>query len=596
MIFLAATAFYYLLMKNADVLFVAQLRSFFAATPQFFNECMARPGGLLQWGACWFTQLFYHPWLGTTALAALWCATFLVLKKAYGMPSVLSPLLLLPLACLLVSDIDMGYWVYYLKHPGYYYRESLGLLCVALLAWLSRADRFAALGSIVAAAVYPLVGFYSPVALAVILVTALVRRRWVAAAIALFCAVAAPLLWSKMYTTMRGDEVFTVGFPFFEWGELRFKAMETPLMAATALVVLLPLLRLVPQMKGKLRMAYGVIYLLVAGGIVLAAEKYNYSDACFTAECRAYRAIDEQRWDDALTEIRNVDEPATREMIMLRNIALINSGDLGTTIYGYDDRGAQPSGQNMPPVHTANTIGPLYYLNHGMANFAHRWCMESLVEYGPRVSELKVLALASMVMEDYDAAEKYLDMLSATTFYGSWADHYRPILQNHKRLAKYPDLKHYTTLYRYVLPMAGTDAGLPERYVIDYFSNLIVKDSKPVQEMCLAYAMMSKKIQRYWPQYLTYLSLHPGETVPRYYQETAFLYGMLEPQTAPSPKAYGMVFDQERVAQPCIKFYEEAKRLAAGGMTNDAIGANMAPAYGDTFWWAYFFNTESVYY
>lgn len=130
LLFLTATAVYYLQLRNDDVLFMAQLYSFFMSGTQFFGDCMSRPGGLLEWGGRWFTQLFYVPWLGSIVLTLLWVAIFLALKKAYSVANALSPLLLVPLIALLVSDIDLGYWMYYLKQPGYYFRETLGVLSV----------------------------------------------------------------------------------------------------------------------------------------------------------------------------------------------------------------------------------------------------------------------------------------------------------------------------------------------------------------------------------------------------------------------------------------------------------------------------------
>ena len=117
----ALLSWYFLMMRNADVLYMQQLRSLFNDTSVFFQQYQTRPAGFLQWAGCYFTQLFYYPALGSSVLILMWIAIFFLLKKAFLTSSTqhLTPLLLIPLVCLLVSEIDLGYWIYYNKNHGY---------------------------------------------------------------------------------------------------------------------------------------------------------------------------------------------------------------------------------------------------------------------------------------------------------------------------------------------------------------------------------------------------------------------------------------------------------------------------------------------
>ncbi len=596
LIFLLATAVYYLQLRNDDVLFMAQLYSFFMSGTQFFGDCMSRPGGLLEWGGRWFTQLFYVPWLGSIMLTLLWIAIFFTLKKAYSVANALSPLLLVPLIALLVSDIDLGYWMYYLKQPGYYFRETLGILSVSLLLLASRVDRYSLVGSLLAAAAYPLIGFYSPLALLCILIVAIVTRRWVAVSIAAAGAILSPLLFSKLYTTLRADEVFTVGFPVFQLGEAVSSEREWPLYVACASLLIMPLFRRLKEPKGKWLGGMAAAYLLLTVFAVTVLEKSDFKDENFHAECKAYRAADESRWDDVLSAARQVNGPLTREMIMLKNIALFNTGDIGNSIYDYDDSGVTPNTDDSLRVHIVNTAGPLIYMHHGMMNFAHRWCTENMVEEGMKVAFMKILVQVSLCMGEYEAAEKYIDMLSRTMYYADWAERYSPVLRNHKLISTYPELKKCRELYTYMQPTAGTDEGLCEKFILGYYSTLQAQGTPYVREVALAYAMMSKDIQRFWPQYLAYMSTHKGQEVPICYQQAAYMYGCLEPQSAPNPQQYGMHFDQEKVLQRYDAFTKQTQQLASSGLSEESIGANLLSEYGDTFWWVYYFNRSSQYY
>lgn len=595
-VFLLAASLYYLQMRNGDVLFMAQMYSVFMSGTEFFRECLSRPGGLLEWGGRWFTQLFYVPWLGSSVLALLWMCIFFVLKKAYSVADGLSPLLLVPVIALLVSDIDLGYWLYYLKQPGYYFRETLGILSVALLVWASRLDRLSLIGSLLAAAAYPLIGFYSVLALLCILIVAIVTRRWIALGVAVAGVLLSPLLFSKLYTTLRPDEVFTVGFPHFEFGAFTSPEREWPLYVACASLLVMPLFRRLKEPKGKWLGGVAAAYVLLVVFAVTVLEKKDFNDVNYHAECKAYRAADEGRWDDLLYDASQVKGKLTREMIMLKNVALFNTGDIGNSIYDYDDAGVAPIIDDSLRIRIVNTAGPLIYMHHGMMNFAHRWCVENSVEYGLNVASLKVLVQVSLVTGDYGAARKYIDMLSRTMYYADWAERYRPALSNHKLVATYPELKKCSELYKYMQQEACTDESLCEKFIINYYANMHDPATPYVREVALVYAMMSKDIQTFWPQYLAYMASHKGREVPIIYQQAAYMYGCLEPQSAPNPAQYGITFDKEKVIDRYNAFMQNVQQLGSTGMDEQAIAENTMAEYGNTFWWVYYFNRTSQYY
>ena len=108
-------------------------------------------------------------------------------------------------------------------------------------------------------------------------------------------------------------------------------------------------------------------------------EDADYDDENYHAECKAYRAIDEQKWEDALYDIRQIRDTLTRQLIMFKNIALFNTGDIGNSMYDYDDKGMTPTPSDSLKVHTANTAAPIIYLHRAMSIFAYHWCMQNQV-------------------------------------------------------------------------------------------------------------------------------------------------------------------------------------------------------------------------
>ena len=63
----------------------------------------------------------------------MWLITGATLIWALELKGAWQTIVLLPLACLLASELDLGYWVYILQLRGYWFAQSLGYLCVALV-------------------------------------------------------------------------------------------------------------------------------------------------------------------------------------------------------------------------------------------------------------------------------------------------------------------------------------------------------------------------------------------------------------------------------------------------------------------------------
>ena len=102
----------YILYINQEVFYTAHDRSEFLYGAPFFHTLMQKPFGLMQYVGAWLTQLFFYPALGAGVLVAIWMFIFLVGTKAFWLQGSASALMLLPVACLLTSIVDLGYWVY----------------------------------------------------------------------------------------------------------------------------------------------------------------------------------------------------------------------------------------------------------------------------------------------------------------------------------------------------------------------------------------------------------------------------------------------------------------------------------------------------
>lgn len=600
----AAIAAFFLISWNSDTLYMAQGHNLFMNCPEYFAECMSKPGGLLTWLGTYCTQYFYTPAVGATMLIAVWMFIILVAKYAFNMKSVWTILTIIPLTALLCSDLCLGYWIYYIKAPGYFFTSSLGLLFTFLAVLVNRflKEKFKLAWIILwAIAAYPLFGWFSWLGTLYMITEYLVNyedKQWnkfIIPVTGIAVAGLVPVIALNFYPNVRGSLAYIAGLPLF-WSNTDFTMKaEIPF-----IVMALAPFSFFLTVKGKEdadikgKEAYAVVasVVIILGASYYVTDKVNFDDYNYHAEMRMYRGIEEQRWNDVLTEMGNIPGDATREMVLFKNIALLNTGKLGSALFRYNNMSAEPYKYDSLEIHMVQTAAPLIYYNHAKTNFAYRWCIENSVEYGYNISNLQNLVRCSIIAGEWDVAKKYLDILKTTTFHKEWAEHYDSLVNNPKLLSEYHEFDVVKELYDHMGSTLDGDNGLCEMYLLNYFSNTMNKDSKLLQELTLAYACIQKDIQMFWPRFFLYANLHKGEDMPIHYQEAAFLYGNLEPG---SMDISHMPFDKEKVIDRYASFQNMSQQIMrqqksmTGDIDTKKVGELMKPTFGDTFYWFYFF-------
>ena len=604
----AAVACYFLIVRNSDILFMAQSKSLFYFGEVFWSECMQLPGGLLSWIAGLLTEFFYIPALGGGILIALWLLLAGIGSKAFKVGGMMMPAVLVIPFLLLTSTVDLGYWLYYLKFVGYFFVPTLGLLWV--VGWASLRLPKKGLWSVLLVATYPLFGFYSLLAMAVSAIGALkgkggsdealhgLHGKWylINVGVPLIASLITPLLWYRFYSELAIERAWTVGIPMFEAEEAVSWTLSMPFVCAMVWLLVLSCWEQMSRVfrserlkTDKFRALWATLLFLVMTGVVHLANFDNYN---YKAEMRMYKAATDFEWDEVLQEAAKLPGDATREMVILKNIALFYKGTAGDQFFHYNNMGEPPYVRDSLKVHMVQTSAPLLYMHHGKTNFSVRWCIENSVEYGYSHENLQILALCALVGEEYKLARKYLDILSNTVFYKKWAERYLPATRDTYMMSErnigryYPELANIADLRRHMGSVLDGDNGLPEMYLISYFSHSMNKDSKLFNEMTLVYALVQKDIQLFWPRFMQYALLNTDKDMPIHYQEAAYLYGKLEPE---SMDISHMPFDDSRIVRRYERFNQVAQPLVANGMTTEQVGEAMKSTFGDTFWWFYFF-------
>ena len=122
---LLATA-YCLLTYEREFLWKIQEMNLFLDTPLFLKQQMVTSGWLLTYLGCYFTEFFYVPWVGVMLLTLWWAIMLLVVWKAFRIPVKWTVVLLVPLAAIIIMNVDIGYWVYYLRLRGHFFIAAIG--------------------------------------------------------------------------------------------------------------------------------------------------------------------------------------------------------------------------------------------------------------------------------------------------------------------------------------------------------------------------------------------------------------------------------------------------------------------------------------
>ena len=602
-----------LLSYEKHVLWLVQEQSLFLDTSQFFSQQMVVPGGLLVYIGCFLTQLLYHPVLGVTVLCALWLLLMWLLRRAFMVGERWASLLVVPVALLLIANVDMGYWVYPIKLKGWYFDATVGVTVIAALLWAFRvlsAYRIwrRVLIVVTVAAGYPLFGTYA-IAAAVLMglwCWRLDKDRWQALVdciLAALMVVAIPLLcYQYVYNQVNMANLWWTGLPIFKiideypefyvpyallgaclliltvgkWNTAAKQEQSAPSPVTTE--------RKRTQKNSKKQKSsskkYSGWWQTAIVIIVLAATVYGVNaawmkDENFHHETAMKHFIEQTRWEDVLAEADKQQDMPTRGVVVMRNLALSRLGRQSTEMYRYRNGSKQPASPF--PFQLSMMIGNLLYYNYGMFNDCHHMCVEAGVEFGWHVEQLKYMARCNLMNDEVNAMLKYTRLLKHTLFHGEWAD-------NMEKLQK-PELKRKDretgpimhTMHHY--DNVGADHGYAEKYLMNHLA-VIDCDDPEFQEQCVLATLWTKSSLHFWYRFKRYLELNPGKPVPRYFMEAAYLY------TTEEKKAlFNMSFD-EGVKKTYQEFIDQLPKY--DGMDIDDVRSALYPRFGDTFFFDYY--------
>lgn len=587
-----------LLLVESDMLWKVQQFNLFLSSSLFFKQQMVVSGGLLSYLGSFFTQFFFYPWVGVMLLCGWWLLLMWLVKRAFSIPDKWCVVTLIPVALLLIANMDLGYWIYAMRLPGYFFSATIGTTAAAALLWAFRKlpqnlwMRIAYVVLVVLVG-YPLMGVYG-------LAAALLMGIWIwrlsdkrqlnilISVAALLAVVAIPLFYYRyVYYQTNIIDIYHTALPDFTFFE-EYPNFLIPyyLLAVCFLAFAILYRQPKPEVtkKGKPILHWiGQAVLLAA--IVYGVEHYWYKDDNFHHELRMERCIENVDWEGVIAEGQKQAGEPTRAIVMMHNLALSRLGRQCDEMYSFK-KGSSRSKTELP-VYMHNTAGRLIYYQYGVLNEVHRMCMEAGVNWGWNVEMLQYMARAAVLGNEPQVARKYLNLLRQTYYYGDWADHMEEMLNNRALLERDRETAPITHMMQYPDVQSEGD-GYVEKNLMMILSKTDSNDLY-FQEQAVLAAMWTRNSSDFWPRFDQYLGLNEGRPVPRIIQEAAYFFGVLEQQ----PFVDQLPIDQsvKESFQAFMAPMEECQ-----GKPSAQLRSWLFQNYGNTYYFEYFFLRNITYF
>ncbi|MDE7375278.1 MAG: hypothetical protein K2N16_00345 [Muribaculaceae bacterium] len=574
------TAFLLLALGYSDYMRKVESLSLFLPTGMFFDQCMSAPAGFLQWVSLWLTQAFYSPWLGALVFAALLTTLAFTIKGAFGLSRGAFGLAIVPPAMALLGLLNLGYVIFSLKTPGYAFLFPLGLLAATLLYWGVRAVKIwwvrllAVLVAIVAG--YWLTGFYGLLAggLCMLSEIKLNRKELVGHIAIIVVGIAAIIIVPKAWFSLVGGDLmiertYLYGLPRFSAEE---GALKAPYWIAFACLVLFALCGK-SKWLGSKPLASLIVCVLALGSVFV----FRNTDPNFRLTLSLDRALQEGDWQGALDRAKAFKGEPTRLNTALADVAAIRLGVAGDELFALPYGSADyKTARALRVMHEAGALPISYHL--GFTNYAYRWAMESKVEYGANVEQLKYFAKCALLNGEYPLARKYLRILAMTANHKAWAEKYMAYADNPALIDADPELGSIKRLMR-ADDQFIQDNHTFESYVWRHLAGL-QGGSPEQQELSIIAALISNDIDLAVSKMEEYNSL--AGRLPKHMQEAAVMYAYGNDLAIPASFAIDPAVTQ-RFAQflQAYNTYGETPPEQQLQIIKDS--------FGDTYWFYFFY-------
>lgn len=591
----ALLAFY----EQAQLLRI-EAQSLFLYDDLFFINSMKVPAGMLGYIGCFLTQFLYYPALGAAIFVALLAVVYLLTRKAFRISAHYAMVAMLPMLLLLATNTQLGYWIYYIKHPGYWFVAALGTIVGLLAIWLfNRASYKLHIPVIIVWTIvgYPLFGFYalfSALCMAVIALSMAIRNGnrkrlifdgFAVLLVALVLVFEVPVFWYDYYNAVAIENIHTAGLPTYHW-DITSDAFIRSIYFYWAPFALLFLVQLVFAAlynklsgTGKDSKKGLAVQILLLASAVLFCYFWWYKNTNFRIENKQDAAMWRDDWKSVAEYARDTELPS-RQIVLNRNIALLNTGDAGEKMFTFPDGSADIDAPMA--VHLTHTGGLMSYWCFGKFNFCYRWCVENAVERGWTVEYLKHAVRSMLLNGEYTLVKRYTNILKHTLFHREWAERYERLADKPEAIAKVAEFKLPLSMAVYADAL-DVDESFVEAYLLNNIATgATLVHSPTFSEAALMFSLTRKDTRGFWSNLNRYLYNRQLRRLPTHYQEAILLFSNLDR----SVDASRIPID-ESIKNRFKAFMSRVSKYK--GQKEEDMAPHFKQDFGNTYWYFYFF-------
>lgn len=554
----------------------------FYTTTSFIADMMSMPCGFVGYIASMMQSCFAMPWLGALLLTLLLVALAESMRRVFKVSAAWSGLCLVPSFMLILNYTEVGYMLWLVKTPALAFTMPLGMLIsIGLTAtamvfhklWIKLV-----LIVLYATVGYWLFGLFGLLAclfvVLPIIAEAIRTRQWKHLSIILGILLLALVLPRVMYGqglfAMRVQDIYVAGLPDYIWNDAE-RYLYYPALVAIAFCLLLST-TLFTQ-KNIVCLIVSLIGMIVAA---ICLFNYTYRDSNFFDTLEQKQALEQGNYERVLDIARTAETPPTRIQVMLTREALWQTGQAGDKMFAYPD-GDTPCNSPRQFQYMRLLCGRLFYYLEGKVNYAYRWCMEDMVEYGRRPDYLCYMTKCALVNGEWKLADKYLDALDHTLWYKDFATKYRTYVTDHSLVAKDKEMSAIKPLLRYNDVLDG-DGGLIELFILNSYA-YSTGGSREIVERALMNSLIIKNLDNFWYRFMALLPGWNGQ-IPVHFQEAALMVAQLQ----------GGVDTSKLPIDNAIREHFAQLVEKSGQNGDNASNAYLLkPEFGDTYWYYYFF-------
>lgn len=582
-LFFIFTFLYLSIQVRTELIYYIQQPAFFLEK-KFFMEFLNYPGGIPDFLAAFFTQLFLYKWIGAMALTMFLVIMYFVinrlLKPATGTRRFYM-LSLLPVVLLLIMHSQYTFPV----------AHSIALLLAISAFWLYRdgLPKHPAGKAIGTIAISLVLYYFSPWGFFLYAFLCILHdltdsnnslKGRVLPALAQGVLLGGiPLLAYQFFFLITPAKAYFYNLPYEN--PMITSWLHFSLYALIGAYVILANLggesifkKWIPKKKWlQVALQYILLVAILTGGILYIQNKKIRSKLliCYYAQIR--------QWEEIL---KLEASPGARDVcsLCLVNAARYHTGQMLSDLFAVEQIWSsyglfmtEKIGLEQP-LERSQLFYDLAYLNE-----SERFASEELSFHGETPWVLQRLALINIAQGDFAASRLYLNRLYQNPFYKNWVDHYQDCLTDSKKLNNEKDLQ----LKHFLAPKR--DFIVRQNYVPYDLKKLLASGS--MNQMAFEYLMASYLLENKRREFIQMLTLMPNldkQKLPRHLEE-ALTMMIANNDDIKLPKVL--------ISQETYKNFQNFQQILKQYQGNkSAAKQTLKERHGDTYWYYLLFTKQ----